>query len=195
MSSHKTLCSLERANQLDSLQMSLGLLMNSSPLTMWAYTNTTQWSEAWPSTFVPHQSSLTTSQSLRESQNFALVWFNSSTFHLHMIGIILANKLCLSSSWFTDTIVCTTVQPLSWQRAGNCGRKSVITHSQSANTSAHLRGKQHKRLHADKRVHGWNDLAETGRMWQGSTNKQLEGSDSKQEDGKLKWTSCLGQWQ
>lgn len=80
------------ANQLDSLLMSLGLLMSSSPLTMWAYTNTTQRSVASGSTFVPHQSPLTTNQSLRETRNLTLVWCNSSTFHLHMIGIISAQR-------------------------------------------------------------------------------------------------------
>lgn len=65
------------ANQLDSLLMSLGLLMSSSPLTMWAYTNTTQRSVASGSTFVPHQSPLTTNQSLRETRklNFSLMQF------------------------------------------------------------------------------------------------------------------------
>lgn len=139
--------------QLDSLLMSLGLLMSSSPLTMWAYTDTTQWSAAWRSTLVPHPSLLTSSQSVRKTLNFTLVWFKLSTFHLHMIGIISANEPCLSLPWFTDTIVCTTVQPLSWKRAGNCGRKSVINHEWLENPSSHLQRKKKKNsLHACKLV-------------------------------------------
>lgn len=174
--------------------MSLGLLMSSSSLTMWAYTNTTEWSVTWWSTFVPYQSFPTNRQSLRETRNIPLVWINSFTFHLHMIGIISANELCLSPSWFTDTIVCAHSSHCP-EREQETGRKCVVNHTWSENPSAHPRGKQHKHLHAYKFAHGWNVLEETGRMWQGSANKQLQGSDSKQEDGKSKWTSCLGQWQ
>lgn len=177
--------------------MSLGLLMSSPPLTMWAYTNTTQWSVAWRSTFVPHQASLTTNQSLRETRNFTLVWLNLSTLHLQCCTWLgtYQQTVCVYLCRDSLTLLCA-------QQSSHCpdreqetvaGSQSLPTRSE--NPSAHLRGKQQKRLQADQSVHGWNVLAETGRMWQGSTNKQLEGSDSKQEDVKLKLTSCLGQWQ
>lgn len=92
MSSHKTLCSLERsksAGQSANEFWPLNELFSTHNVSIHKHHSAVC---GFRSTFVPHQSSLTTSQSLGETRNLTLVLCNLSTFHLHMIGIISAQR-------------------------------------------------------------------------------------------------------